>query len=120
MPLLRVLTHAVIIIACAYLLRFFAQAARASALVSVLNFLSAGWYIILALVTSAAMHNQKSVVIAICTLVSLGSAPFASMDDFAHTIVPIGVGILLGTALRPAIREWSHDRAATQPVPPDE
>ena len=117
MPLLRVLTHAVIIIACAYLLRFFAQAVHATALINVLNFLSAGWYITLALVTSAAMHNQKSLVLAICILVPLGSAPFASIDDFAHTIVPIGVGILLGTALRPAIREWSHDRTAAKPVP---
>ena len=80
-----------------------------------------GWFIILGLVASSAMHNQKALVLTISILVPLGAAPFHDMDSFAHTIVPIGAGILLGTALRPAVREWTdHDRTSAQPLHRDQ
>ena len=117
MPLVRVLLHAVIIVAGLHLLRFIAQGVHAPALLALLNYLAAGWFIVLALVASSAMHNQKALVITIALLVPLGAAPFRDMDAFAHTIVPIGAGILLGTALRPAVREWTdHDRSSTEPI----
>jgi accessory gene regulator protein AgrB len=121
MPVLRVLLHAVIILAGLHLLRFIAQGVHASLLLSLLTYLSAGWFVVLSLITSAAMHNQKSLVIAVIILVPLGAWPYTNIDAFARTIVPIGVGILLGTALRPAVREWTtHDRSTTQSVHRDE
>jgi len=120
-PLLRVLLHAVIIMAGLHLLRFTAQAVHAPVLLALLNYLAAGWFIILGLVASSAMHNQKALVLTISILVPLGAAPFHDMDSFAHTIVPIGAGILLGTALRPAVREWTdHDRTSSQPLHRDQ
>jgi hypothetical protein len=113
MPILRVLLHAVIIMAALHLLRFCAQGVHAPLLLSLLDYLAAGWFVIMSLVASAAMHNQKSLVLATTILVPLGAAPFHDIDAFAHTIVPIGVGILLGAALRPAVREWTHHDSAS-------
>lgn len=121
MPVLRILLHAVIMIAGLHLLRLIAQGVHAPLLFELLNYLAAGWFVTIALVASATMHNQRSLVIAITVLAPLGAAPFHDIDAFARTIVPIGVGILLGTLLRPAVREWStHDSASPKPIHRDE
>lgn len=114
-PIARVIVHAAVIAAMLYLSRFGARALHAHALVALLDYLSTGWFIIFALTASSAMHNQKTLVLAITILVPMGAAPFANMEAFAHVIVPIGAGVLLGSALRPAFAEWTdHERSSTE------
>jgi len=119
--LARVIVRTVAIAAGLHLLRFFAEEVHAPALLTLLNFVSSGWFLVLALTASCAMEDQRALVLAICFLIPLGAAPFQNLDAFARSIVPIGLGILLGTGLRSAAREWSNrDRPPAQPIHRDE
>ena|SRR5579872_1834708 len=115
----RIIFHAVIILAAAHLLRAAAHGLHAGVLIAALDYVGKGWFTILSLVTSAVMHDQRSMVLATILLVPLAGFPFANIEQFAHAVVPIGAGIALGTALRSATKEWTRDRATTEPVQRD-
>jgi hypothetical protein len=74
----------------------------------------------MALATSAAMNNSRAVLIAILLAAILTRWPYPTMDAFARTVAPIGLGTLIGAAVRAAIHELGGRDAANEPVRHDD
>ena len=70
----------------------------------VLSALSWGAYLPLAIATAAAITDLKGIIVALLAITVLITIP-SGMPEFARAILPIGAGIILGTAIRAGIKE---------------
>ena len=70
----------------------------------VLSALSWGAYLPLAIATAAAITDLKGIIVALLAITVLITIP-SGMPEFARAILPIGAGIILGTAIRVGIKE---------------
>ena len=103
MKLGRALVHTLIILAVATIGASIAT--RGFAIV--LHHLSFGSFLPFALATAAAMNNQKGLLIATAGVTVLAIIP-CSIQLLAHAVLPIGIGVLLGTGVQRAIRETTE------------
>lgn len=101
MKLVRTLALALIILLALLLTNALVEQRTARAILAMLSF---GAYLPVSLATAAAMTNVKGVAIGVLLITMITVIP-CSMTVFAHAIVPVGAGILLGTALQHAINE---------------
>ena len=113
MTVARVGVHALVVLVLLHVLFGLARLFSWPAIVGILDFASAGWFVWVALATSAAMNNSRAALIAILLAAILTRWPYPTMDAFARTVAPIGLGTLIGVGVRAAVREFGgHDVAS--------
>ncbi len=105
MKFLRTLAYALIILA---ILLVISETVHRPGFAMLLGYLSFGSYVPFALATAAAINGQRGIVVAVVILAILSIIP-CSIERFAHAVVPIGVGILAGEALRIALKEAGEE-----------
>ena len=114
MTVARVGVHALVVLVLLHVLFGLARLFSWPAIVGILEFASAGWFVWVALATSAAMNNSRAALIAILLAAILTRWPYPTMDAFARTVAPIGLGTLIGAAVRAAIYELGGRDAANE------
>ena len=100
MKLARTLAHALIVLAVVLVVAAFATRGFAT----VLKQLGFASYLPFALATAAAVNNQKGLLVATILVTILAIIPCA-IAALAHALLPIGAGILLGTAVQRGMQE---------------
>jgi len=120
MTVARVGVHALVVLVLLHVLFVVARFFSWPAIVGILEFASAGWFVWVALATSAAMNNSRAALIAILLAAILTRWPYPTMDAFARTVAPIGLGTLIGAAVRAAIYELGGRDAANESLRHDD
>jgi uncharacterized membrane protein len=120
MTVARVGVHALVVLVLLHMLFGLARLFAWPAIVGILEFASAGWFVWLALATSAAMNNSRASLIAVLLAAVLTRWPYPTMDTFARTVAPIGLGTLIGLGVRAAARELGGRDAASESLRHDD
>jgi hypothetical protein len=75
----------------------------------VLGWLQPGAYIIVASATAAAARERHDLIILILLIAMLAAYPF-DLQEVARLLMPLGLGILLGSILRTTIQQEPPER----------
>lgn len=105
MKFLRTLAYAAIILA---LLLVIDESVKRPGFLMILSYLRFASFIPFSLACAAAINGQRGIVVAVVLIAILSIIP-CSIETLAHAVVPIGVGILAGEALRIALHEAQED-----------
>src|SRR5437764_8808076 len=104
MTVARIGVHTLVVLVLMHVLFGLARLFSWPAVIGILEFASAGWFVWVALATSAAMNNSRAAVIAILLAAILTRWPYPTMDAFARTVAPIGLRTLISAAVGAAIQ----------------
>jgi hypothetical protein len=108
----RTLTYALVILAAAHLLTL---TVKVPAVVFLLTHAGFGGFIPLALATAAGITNDKAVLLGTVALALLVAIP-GPTERLASALLPIGLGIVIGTLIGRGIRE-AKETGNGEPIP---